>query len=101
MSKRLKKKHYTANLYKSKPISIIRFIIYINLFVKYIFYVSYTAGEFLGVVRTERDSVTRKVFKLRVWGDRLDTKDVTDPYFIVLNGPFNLLRIFKYGFHRS
>ena len=37
----------------------------------------------------------RKVSKLRLWGDRLDTKDVLDPNFIVLCYPFNLLRIFK------
>ena len=43
----------------------------------------------------------RKVSKLRLWGDRLDTKDVLDPNFIVLCYPFNLLRIFKDGTHRS
>ena len=47
------------------------------------------------------DSVTRKVFKLRLWGARLGTKDVLDPNFIVLHCPFNLLRIFKDGAHRS
>ena len=34
-------------------------------------------------------------------GDRLDTKDVSDLNFIVLCCPFNLLRIFKDGAHRS
>ena len=32
---------------------------------------------------------------------RLGTKDVSDPNFIVLRCPFNLLRIFKDGVHRS
>ena len=41
-----------------------------------------------------RDSVTRIVFKLRLWGDRLGPTDVSDPNFIVLRCPFNLLRIF-------
>ena len=33
------------------------------------------------------DNVTRKVFKLRLWGARLDTKDVSDPNFIDLRCP--------------
>ena len=41
------------------------------------------------------------MFKLRLWGARLGTKDVSDPNFIVLRCPFNLLRIFKDGVHRS
>ena len=45
-------------------------------------------------------SGTRIVFKLRLWGARLGSKDVSDPNFIVLRRPFNLLRIFKDGFHR-
>ena len=43
----------------------------------------------------------RKVFKLRLLGARLGTKDVSDPNFIVLRCPFNLLRIFKDGVHGS
>ena len=43
----------------------------------------------------------RKVFKLRLWGGRLVTKDVSDPNFIVLRCPFNLQRIFKDGAYRS
>ena len=42
----------------------------------------------------------RKMFKLRLWGARLG-KDVSDPNFIILRCPFNLLRIFKDGPHRS
>ena len=41
------------------------------------------------------------MFKLRLWGARLGTKDVSDPNFIVLRCPFNLLRIFKDGVHQS
>ena len=41
------------------------------------------------------------MFKLRLWGARLGTKDVSDPNFIVLRCPFNLPRIFKDGVHRS
>ena len=41
------------------------------------------------------------MFKLRLWGARLGTKDVSDPNFIVLRCSFNLLRIFKDGAHRS
>ena len=41
------------------------------------------------------------MFKLRLWGARLGTKDVSDPNFIVLRCPFNLLHIFKDGVHRS
>ena len=41
------------------------------------------------------------MFKLRLWGARLVTKDVSDPYFIVLRCPFNLLRVFKDCTHRS
>ena len=48
-----------------------------------------------------RDSVTRKVFKLRLWGARLGPKDGSDPNFIVLRCPFNLLRLFKDGVHQS
>ena len=48
-----------------------------------------------------RDSVTRIVFKLRLWGDRLGPTDVLDPNFIVLRCPFNLLCIFKDGVHLS
>ena len=36
----------------------------------------------------------RKVFKLRLWGGRLGPTDVSDPNFIALRCPFNLLRIF-------
>ena len=43
----------------------------------------------------------RIVFKLRLWGDRLGPTDVSDPNFIVLRFPFNLLRTFKDGAHRS
>ena len=43
----------------------------------------------------------RKVSKLRLWGARLGAKDVSDPNFIVLHCPFNLLRIFKDVVHRS
>ena len=43
----------------------------------------------------------RKVFKLRLWGARLGTKDVSDPNFMVLRCPFNLQHIFKDGAHRS
>ena len=43
----------------------------------------------------------RKVFKLRLWEARLGPEDVSDPNFIVLRSPFNLLRIFKDGTHRS
>ena len=43
----------------------------------------------------------RIVFKLRLWGDRLGPTKVSDPNFIVLRFPFNLLRIFKDGAHRS
>ena len=49
----------------------------------------------------KRDSVTRKVFKLRLWGVRLGTKDVSHKNCIVLRCPFNLLRIFKDGVQRS
>ena len=41
------------------------------------------------------------MFKLRLLGARLGTKDVSDQNFIVLRCPFNLLRIFKDGAHRS
>ena len=40
------------------------------------------------------------MFKLRLWGARLGTKDVSDPNFIVLHCPFNLLRISKDGAHQ-
>ena len=43
----------------------------------------------------------RKVFKLRLWGGRLGPTDVSDPNFIALRCPFNLLRIFRDGAHRS
>ena len=43
----------------------------------------------------------RKVFKLRLWGDRLGPTDVSDPIFIVLRCPFNLLHISKDGAQRS
>ena len=48
-----------------------------------------------------KDSVTRKVNKLQLQGGRVGTKDVSDPNFIVLRCPFNLLRIFKDGAHQS
>ena len=38
---------------------------------------------------------------MRLGGDRLGPTDVSDPNFIVLSCPFNLLRIFKDGAHRS
>ena len=41
------------------------------------------------------------MLKLRLWKARLGTKDVLDPYFIVLHCPFNLLRIFKDVAHRN
>ena len=41
------------------------------------------------------------MFKLRLWGARLGTKDVSDPNFKVLRCPFNLLSIFKDGVHRN
>ena len=49
----------------------------------------------------QRDSVTRKFFEQRLWGNRLGTEDVLDPYFIVLRCPFNLLRMFQDDAHRS
>ena len=41
------------------------------------------------------------MFKLRLWGARLGTKDVSDPNFIVLRCLFNLLVLFKDCVHRS
>ena len=41
------------------------------------------------------------MFRIQIWKARLGTKDVTEPNFIVLRCPFNLLRIFKDGAYRS
>ena len=41
------------------------------------------------------------MFKLRLWGDGLGPTDVSDPNFILLHCPFNLLRIFKDLAHQS
>ena len=41
------------------------------------------------------------MFKLRLWGARLVTKDVFGSKFYSIHCPFNLLRLFKDGVHRS
>ena len=57
----------------------------------------------LGGARTlrDRDSVRRKVFKLRMWGFRLGPTDGPDPLLTSVHSPFNLLRLFKDDVHRS
>ena len=49
--------------------------------------------------RLLRDSVTRKVFKLRLWGFRSGPTDVPDPLLTSVYSPFNLLRSFKDDVH--
>ena len=48
-----------------------------------------------------RDSSTRKIFKLRLWGDRIGYKDVSDLLFLFLRCSLTLLQIFKAFVHRS
>ena len=45
--------------------------------------------------------ITRKVFKLRLKGLRLGHTDVMHPVLTSVYCPFNLLRLFKEGAHRS
>ena len=55
----------------------------------------------LGGARTlrDRDSVWRKVFKLRMWGFRLGPTDGPDPLLTSVYSPYNLLRSFKDDYH--
>ena len=48
-----------------------------------------------------RDIVTRKVFKLRLWGFRLGPADLPHPRLTSVLSPFNLLRSFKEDIHQS
>ena len=48
-----------------------------------------------------RESVTRIVFKLKLWGDGLGPTDVPEPFFEFLYSPFVLLQYFKDGGQRS
>ena len=100
---------------KFKSLGFYAFLLRKNIFLclqfkkltKYLFYLQYAYFNFgqNRLIQTKRDSVTIKVFKLRLWGARLgsNTMDVSDPNFIVLRCPFYLLCIlyFKDGTHRS